>query len=197
MLNCLQNPFLYSFIISKKHGERTASDFNCHFFCRALLSQCQNGRESCDKCSRTSTLIIASTIIRIVNIQKINISWCFRVIQSVTNKNGIMNLNLRQAGSIFTILMHKHFDVLAWIKSFISRRNKWYYSSDIISLSILVEKCLHHWKMEALIYMCTRALDFWCQVKHLDLNDCMCHSFKEHLMCEQCLSLYVVRKPIY
>ena len=38
-----------------------------------------------------------------------------------------MNLNFRQAGSIFTILMHKHFDVLAWIKTFISRRNKWYY----------------------------------------------------------------------
>ena len=40
-----------------------------------------------------------------------------------------MNLNLRQAGSIFTILMHKHFDVLAWIKTFISRGNKWYYKS--------------------------------------------------------------------
>ena len=43
-------------------------------FCRALISQCQNGRESCDNRSRTSILIIASTIIRIVNIQKINIS---------------------------------------------------------------------------------------------------------------------------
>ena len=46
-------------------------------FCRALLSKCQNGRESCDKRSRTSTLIIESTIIRIVNIQKLTLVDAF------------------------------------------------------------------------------------------------------------------------
>ena len=60
--------------------------------------------------------------------------------------------------------------------------------SDIISLSILVENCVHHWKMEALIYMRISALEFLCQVTNIA---CVV------LMCEQCVSLYVVRKSIY
>ena len=51
-----------------------------------------------------------------------------------------MNLNLGQAGSIFTILMHKHFDMLAWIKTFISRRNKWYYINNNIKTDKVATK---------------------------------------------------------
>ena len=59
--------FLHHF---KEARRKDSVRFQLSIFCRALLSQCQNGRESCDKRSRTNTLIIASTIIRIVNINK-------------------------------------------------------------------------------------------------------------------------------